>query len=73
MPQWVCSREVEGILGQVWSRKAGGRKTLEKGCQEVIQAAGGKHWKAVGLTKGPKLGSSFAGDPGKRQELVLDF
>lgn len=32
----------------------------------MIQAAGGKHWKAVGLNKRKKAGEQFAVDPGKR-------
>ena len=32
----------------------------------MIQAAGSKHWKAVGLNKRNKVGEQFAVDPGKR-------
>lgn len=38
----------------------------------MIQAAGGKHWKAVGLNKRTKAGEQFAGDPG-RGRLVSGF
>lgn len=44
-----CSKRWREYWGKCGVGRQGKEKTLEKGCQEMIQAAGGgKHWKAVG-------------------------